>query len=965
MTLNGFGISRRELVGRSADMQILQQHAERARHGHAQLVVIEGEAGVGKTTLVKEFLASLEGFSQFSITLLEEDQQKPASVFRLVSADPSDPTIRTPQELVEAARSGVAALHGPFIAVVEDFHWADPVSVEAATLGLRQIIPAPGLLLFTMQHPEREDLKRLVQIAQSNPAASHIVLSTLSEQGVREYLSAATGLPISEHSAAQVHHITGGLPVVVHEAATWLEHTKSFPGRSTQHVLARVETAMQEDASRYRQHIVASMESLSTSAREVLELLALAAVPLPGWYLLRGLHAQEQDLAELRNLDLVSRDSAGVNYRLRSASWQSTLRDLIPPVDRVRLLLALAEFDDGPESFAFRLSAARLGEDQEHLVMLGELGVERTAELEEQGFGEKAESLIEQVTTALPQEGGLRALISLAVRRRALPQVINDGLDVAFENMPEGTLQSAWNALMLLRRGSTGEAVASLGLFPPGPASRTEDVVVFAYAVSECGRLAIPYGIGVPSPAFFGTALTEIQQWRDASRAGAESREDAPEVGDYLGQLMVIIEMWSVLAKGRGERAPDESVAELRDLLARRVPGAGTGLAASAVRSALGARMRLAGECRASFRMLESLVQEPATDYLDSARLNFGLSLFYSGRWDEAEQLTTRVAANGLDNGEDVHALIGYAFAALVPLARGQARGERLLDVVKKAQHGPEPTAADAICVFVEAWACLLREENPRALDLLLALKERQSPWSVIGLMQVTLLGRLLCQQDRSAEARDLLQTVSDVSIPATPASRRYAENYLSGLTADDPRQGMGRLLAAIDLLDLIMQPQRSPGEAERGSFRLHRALLALDIADLCAAHPEVLSEHRTRALGLLAWAGVVFTRCGVEPLAEHVGQTRQRLRAGIRGGAAGAGAVADFDDGLHVLTRREREVARHVARGLTNREVADHLVLSVRTVETHVRNILKKLELDSRKTLRRRLTTTAPARQQ
>ncbi|PRZ18191.1 hypothetical protein [Nesterenkonia sandarakina] len=215
------------------------------------------------------------------------------------------------------------------------------------------------------------------------------------------------------------------------------------------------------------------------------------------------------------------------------------------------------------------------------------------------------------------------------------------------------------------------------------------------------------------------------------------------------------------------------------------------------------------------------------------------VSLFYSGRWDEAEQLTTRVASNGLDKGEDVHALIGYAFAALVPLARGQARGERLLDVVKKAQHGPEPTAADVVCLFVEAWACLLREENPRALDLLLALKERQSPWTAMGLLQVTLLGRLLCQQDRRAEARDLFRSIYDVSVPATPALRRYAENYLSGLTTDDPRQGMGRLLAAIDLLDLITHSQRSPAEAERGSFQLHRAVLALDIADLCAAHPE------------------------------------------------------------------------------------------------------------------------------
>jgi DNA-binding CsgD family transcriptional regulator/tetratricopeptide (TPR) repeat protein len=48
-------------------------------------------------------------------------------------------------------------------------------------------------------------------------------------------------------------------------------------------------------------------------------------------------------------------------------------------------------------------------------------------------------------------------------------------------------------------------------------------------------------------------------------------------------------------------------------------------------------------------------------------------------------------------------------------------------------------------------------------------------------------------------------------------------------------------------------------------------------------------------------------------------------------------------------LTRREREVAKLVTRGLTNRQIAKELVLSERTVENHVSNILKKLNLSSR----------------
>jgi len=48
-------------------------------------------------------------------------------------------------------------------------------------------------------------------------------------------------------------------------------------------------------------------------------------------------------------------------------------------------------------------------------------------------------------------------------------------------------------------------------------------------------------------------------------------------------------------------------------------------------------------------------------------------------------------------------------------------------------------------------------------------------------------------------------------------------------------------------------------------------------------------------------------------------------------------------------LSRREREVAQLVARGLSNREIADRLYLSERTIDNHVHHILDKLGFDSR----------------
>jgi non-specific serine/threonine protein kinase len=61
-------------------------------------------------------------------------------------------------------------------------------------------------------------------------------------------------------------------------------------------------------------------------------------------------------------------------------------------------------------------------------------------------------------------------------------------------------------------------------------------------------------------------------------------------------------------------------------------------------------------------------------------------------------------------------------------------------------------------------------------------------------------------------------------------------------------------------------------------------------------------------------------------------------------------------DEGAHALTRREREVALHVARGLTNRQIASELVLSEHTVHHHLTRILKKLDLRSREQIASRL---------
>jgi DNA-binding NarL/FixJ family response regulator len=78
------------------------------------------------------------------------------------------------------------------------------------------------------------------------------------------------------------------------------------------------------------------------------------------------------------------------------------------------------------------------------------------------------------------------------------------------------------------------------------------------------------------------------------------------------------------------------------------------------------------------------------------------------------------------------------------------------------------------------------------------------------------------------------------------------------------------------------------------------------------------------------------------------------RLAGFVLDAFAGSIDVAAVDEDLDRLTEREREVMRLIARGYAYKEVARELFISIKTVETHMSSVLRKLQLSSRHELTR-----------
>jgi len=166
---------------------------------------------------------------------------------------------------------------------------------------------------------------------------------------------------------------------------------------------------------------------------------------------------------------------------------------------------------------------------------------------------------------------------------------------------------------------------------------------------------------------------------------------------------------------------------------------------------------------------------------------------------------------------------------------------------------------------------------------------------------------------------------------------------------ADEAVRVIGTQRPAVVLLDVHLPGGGGVEVMRRAPGPLYLALSVSDAAE------DVIGTIRGGARGY-----VTKTITGPELVAAIVRVAggdavfSPRLAGFVLDAFAGTVSIADVDEDLDRLTEREREVMRLIARGYSYREVAGELFISVKTVETHMSNVLRKLQLSSRHELTR-----------
>ncbi|GAA1067717.1 helix-turn-helix transcriptional regulator [Streptomyces asiaticus] len=925
------------LVGRTAELAALTAHAEAAHSARSGLVVLSGPAGIGKTSLLRAFLDSdacrkmtvLHGAcgevvagagyggvrALFgSLGLSAEDAQD--SPLLRGSARRALPALspRPGEEGPPTAASVYPVLHGlywlaanlmtqgPLVLVLDDVHWCDERSLRWIDFLLRRADQLP-LLVVLAQRSEVEPVApaALADIL-AQPRSAVIRLDPLTDAEVAEMAHQVFAGPVAPSFAERAAAVCGGNPLTVTRLLRELRAKGVAPDESGIREIAEVGSyvvalsvrALFDARPDWVRDVATAIAVLGEEDAE--HIGALAGVPAA-----RVSEAVEQ----LREAEVMAPDRADLAHDvLRSAVLEAAGEERLAEL-RARAALLLSDAGRPAEEVANQVLLVP-GTPQP---WMGWVLREAAAQAEHRGAPEAAARYLYRVLEAEPDS--LSAHVPLA---KALAEI----------NPAE--------AVRLLKRALT-----------------------LATDIRTKAPIAVQFGL---------TCLT-VQQSPAAVRVLSEVLDEleaelGPDPDPRDRELRTLVQS-TLLISGSDEKATIHTV---RERFARIPEPAGDTpaqrqmLAIMTVLSAMEGRsvQRAVGQAR---RALSS------ADRLDNWSLLF--SAFTLGLADEIEE-SMEALEHALRHGQDNAAVWSYVITLSyrAQLLHGVgAIPDALADAQTAVEIIGEERWSANVTMPQTALATILidRGEPERAEELLAAvtrpnldgfvmeyhsylMARARARWalgdSATALRLLLDCGAsleesgfanpvflpwwaeaacLLAAEKRADEARDLVEHGAELARRwSTPRALGLAALARGVTTAGE--EGIAQLTEAVE--HFSGSPARS--EYARAEFLLGGALLD-------AGRPREARERLRSAVDLAQG-------CGALALARDA---RSRLVAA--GGRMREITASPVD----LLTGTERKVAQMASRGAGNREIAESLFVTVRTVETHLTSVYRKLSVGQR----------------
>jgi DNA-binding CsgD family transcriptional regulator/tetratricopeptide (TPR) repeat protein len=949
------------MVGRDRELARVTGLLDDALAGRGGLVLCTGEAGIGKTRLAEELAAEAEARRVPVVWARAADpgSSPPYGLWRLVldeaavrgdAGGGSRPELWSQvfgdtESLALAGGAEAGGAHrfalfaevrrqlaeaaepGGLLLVLDDVQWADEASAVLLTDLVRQL-RGTRILVFASYRAApssgdsgNETLLRLS--AEAN--AERVDLHGLRAEAVGDLLR-ATGLPASPDQADEVHAETGGNPFLVRELARVLvDQGRGVPGP----VPGRV-----ADATAYR------LAQLGDPARELLQAAAVAgngfAVGVVAKMLERPVLSLLGPMDECRAAGFVVTGDQPGDYRFSHALVRSAVAAGLSAEEQRRQHTAAA---DAIEALYEGQRRLHLTEVARHRVEASLPGV-RTDRARAVAACEAAASV---AWDALAFEEAVRLYRqALSVGGAETGEADRDRLELALAaalhlsgDMP-GAQETATRVARRAERRRDRMGLAHTALVMEATGVPEWDGEIRRICEQALAGDDLPDDLRARVSARYAQALVYRGEY---DRAGQVSR-DALATAEAAGDPVTLVD--ALRARQLACCAP-EGLAERIGLAARMLEAA----------DALGsAWVEMWGRLWRIDTLFETgqlrQVQRELTD-LGSCLNRFSSPV---GRWHQLNIRATFALATG--RFAEAERLAREAFKVFSDMGHPAAIGGLAVILSQSALH-VEP----ARTALAEAFDLIPAHLRPEAVDT------TQGVATVFPALTLTLIR--LFQGDRAGAAAAYALAGPIRSWTPSPGMRMSAWGHALAVTIGldrtedieclasqfEPFRGqhaangagagvymgpvelqlglaaaaLGRLDAAAE--DLAQAVSLCDANGARGYAVQARVELAAALARRQA--PGDLG-HAATALDA---AAVEASRLGMEPFVERISALRARLPA-----SAGASSP---------LSPRELEVARLVARGLTNKQIGETLYVSERTAENHVQHILVKLGFSNR----------------